>query len=156
MGDLLKKMFTWAYEFLLFGKKNRAMFTIDYAWKKYSNVFILQKVPHRMTQCWKSHDYSYNFFFSRKRHKFSSKTEKKDSEKSVNSFKIKNRQVNVTSWHRSFLADEPTNETLIFYSFRIVKNILHSYHSGSSSSSEITQRSIWNFCWHWGSQHNQA
>ena len=43
MVGLWKKVFIWGHESLLFGKKNNATFIIDYAWKKYFNVFILQK-----------------------------------------------------------------------------------------------------------------
>ena len=48
--DLPKKVFIWTYESLLFEKDNTVTFIVDYAWKKYSNAFILQKILHRMTQ----------------------------------------------------------------------------------------------------------
>ena len=34
---------------LTFWEKNNATFIIDFAWKKYSNAFILQKILHGMT-----------------------------------------------------------------------------------------------------------
>ena len=45
----LSKRFVWAYESLLFGKKESKIHGWQFM-KKYSNAFILQKVFHRMTQ----------------------------------------------------------------------------------------------------------